>query len=231
LFKDSDGKDGVTKAGDNPKLDKFNIDKAAEVKKLRKEAEPIYKYILAESGQARMDSLLHIRKSKAVDDGAYDYNINDPAVKEWLGDRLDEFSDEVTGTTFDEIKAVLREGWTEGKPLAAIETSLREKFAGFEQYRAQLIARTETIASANKADVDAVRQAGLDDKLLKSWLTSRDGAVRETHLKAEQDYAEGIPLEEDFKVGDDSMDSPGNGQLAEESCNCRCSVVYIEKGE
>ena len=103
-------------------------------------------------------------------------------------------------------------------------------FASFERYRGPLIARTETIAAVNFADVDAVEQSGVADKLQKHWLSSRDGAVRDTHLAAENRYAEkGIGVDELFEVGEDVMVAPGNGSVAAENVNCRCTLTYSRR--
>lgn len=149
----------------------------------------------------------------------YIFNINRDDVKKFIGKRLDRFSQKVSGTTFDEIKAILREGYTEGQSVATMTETLRQKFDSWEKYRAPLIARTEIVPAMNKADILAAKQAGISDKILKSWISARDDTVRDTHLEAEERYAEGIPMDKNFDVGGDVMDSPGNGYKAEENIN------------
>lgn len=163
---------------------------------------------------------------------AFEFNVNDPRVLKWLGSRMRQFSREVAGTTFSEIEAILREGFAEGESLITVTETLRSKFESWDQYRAPLIARTETISAMNKSDLESVKQLGLEDLLRKHWLSSRDGNTRDTHLAADKEYeAEGIKVDEDFKVGRDMMQAPGLGSLAEENINCRCTVYYSEVEE
>lgn len=196
--------------------DDINIDKKAEIARLRLLVKPPISALVEEGGK-------RILREMGVD---FAFNVNDPKVAKWLGSRMDMFSTEVAGATFDDIRSVLRQGFSDGKPLSVIADTLRETFDSYEQYRAPLIARTETIAASNKADLLAIRQAGIEERIVKTWLTAGDENVRPSHVKAGQDYAAGIPIGDMFHVGDDEMDAPGNGSDPEESINCRCAVGY-----
>lgn len=202
------------------------LNRDEEEKLLRESVDPVIRVIIQESGQDRLDFLTGT--TKAADVGL-EYNINDTSALQWLGDRLDAFSKNVTGTTFDEIDAILREGYNEGKPVAAIASDLTERFASWEKWRAPQIARTETTAASNYADLDSVKHAGLQGTLLKGWLPAGDEHTRDTHSAAGAQYAEGIPLNQSFMVGADEMDAPGCGGLPEENINCRCTLFYIER--
>ncbi|MCJ7747954.1 MAG: phage portal protein, partial [Desulfobacterales bacterium] len=213
----------------------ININEKDEREALVKEFTPVIQTIMKEYGDVRIEELNNIGKTadqeetKAI---AFEFNVNDPAVLKWLGSRTKQFSRQVAGTTFDEIEAILREGFAEGDSIITISETLRQKFESWDQYRAPLIARTETISAMNKADLESVSQTGLEDQLLKHWLSSRDDNTRETHLVADKEYSsEGIGVDEEFRVGQDSMEAPGLGSLAEENINCRCTLYYTEKGE
>jgi HK97 family phage portal protein len=207
---------------DNARVREINIDKAKETAILREAFRPLLQYILRTEGNERMRELRYLKIE-------IEFNVNDPRVKKWLGSRLRRFSEEVSGTTFDEISAILREGFVEGEPMAAIAETLRNKFDAWDRYRAPMIARTETISSMNHADVESVRQLGLEDAILKHWLTAGDEVVRDTHRAAGKDYEDGIEIDEAFKVGDDSMLSPGDGSDPGENINCRCTIYYSKK--
>jgi len=159
-----------------------------------------------------------------------EFDVNDPQARKWLGSRLRQFSRQVTGTTFDEIEAILREGFSEGLPIVTISERLSERFDSWEQWRAPLIARTETMAARNFSDLNSVSQMGLEDDLLKFWLSARDDHCRDTHAEADEKYRDGIPIDEDFQVGADTMPCPGAGSLPEEVVNCRCTIGYLQKG-
>jgi len=223
----------------------ININKTEEEVKLRKLMTPIISSIMEDAGEYRTDEINQALGLKSITK-QLEFNVNDPAVNDWLGARMSLFSKEVTvndwlgarmslfskevtDTTFAEINAILREGFTEGQPLVVVSDTLRSKFASYDKYRAPLIARTETISSSNHADLAAVEQTGLKEELLKYWISSRDASTRETHLQAEVEYADGIHIDDDFIVGTDSMKSPGNGLQAAENIQCRCTVGYMKK--
>jgi len=185
---------------------------------------PVVEYVWEDAGTEQMKRLEASTKQLE-----FLFNVNDPHAQQMLGDRLDKFSSEITGTTFSEVDKVLAAGWEAGLPSSVIAGNLAEMFTAAEKYRAPLISRTEATAASNAADLESVRQAGLEQDVLKVWVSSRDQAVRETHSQAEADYIEGIPMQESFTVGGDTMEAPGMGGLAEENINCRCTVAYIKR--
>jgi phage portal protein BeeE len=196
--------------------DDINIDKKTEAARLQLLVKPPVTALVEEGGK-------RILREIGVN---FAFDVNDPKVAKWLSSRMDMFSTEVAGTTFDDIRAVLRQGFSDGKPLSVIADTLRETFDSYDKYRAPLIARTETIAASNKADLLAIRQAGIEEKVAKTWLTAGDENVRPTHVQAGEQYADGIPIDEMFEVGDDEMDAPGNGSDPAETINCRCALGY-----
>jgi len=208
-----------------PKADKeswrkVNIDKEIEQKKLVETATPYIQEIMVRYGQERLEDMLSMKAA------VFRFNVNDPAVKQWIGDRMARFSRQVTGTTFDEIAEIIKAGFGEGLPLSTIAQNLRDKFAIWNKYRAPLMSRTETISAMNRADIFAVEQAGLKEQLKKHWLSARDSYVRETHRQAEKRYAAGIEVDKMFIVGRDSMLAPGLGSDPRENINCRCALYY-----
>ncbi len=150
----------------------------------------------------------------------------DATAKKYLASKLKRFSKEVVGTTFDDIEKILTEGYEESIPYLEVKARLKNKFDTYEQYRTQLIVRTEVNSSMNRAEKDAIKQQGLDKYLKKHWLTSGAEDTRESHKEAERRYADGIPINEDFIVGEDRMAMPGLGSVAEENINCVCVVTY-----
>jgi len=212
----------------------ININEKDEREALVKEFTPVVQTIMKEYGDIRIEELNNIGKAVDQEEAktiAFEFNVNDPGVLKWLGSRMKQFSRQVAGTTFGEIEAILKEGFAEGDSIITISETLREKFESWDQYRAPLIARTETIAAMNKSDLESVSQTGLEDQLLKHWLTAGDERVRESHQIAGQTYLDGIEIDDDFKVGLDRMSAPGDGKLAEENINCRCTLYYTEKTE
>ena len=91
--------------------------------------------------------------------------------------------------------------------------------------RAQLIAQTETTASANGGALAVARSSGLD--LEKEWVNRGDDKVRDSH----QDQPVGVGGEVVALDGTFSNDAayPGDGP-PEEACNCRCTVLIYPTG-
>lgn len=58
-------------------------------------------------------------------------------------------------------------------------------------------------------------------------MAALDNRVRLTHEEAHNRYQSGIPLNAQFKVGDDRMDAPGGGTIPGENINCRCTVFAV----
>lgn len=204
-------------------VSRINIDRKKEAKRLRTVITPLIKGVMAEYGEERIQDLLESIKV------TINFNVNDPEVLQWIGDRMMRFSKEVTGISFESIAQIVRRGFAEGEPLTTIADTLRGKFQSWDKYRAPLISRTETLSAMNRADLFAVEQSGLEEELLKHWLSSRDADTRKTHLDADLRYAKGIPTKEMFEVGTDKMLHPGGGVVAEENINCRCTLYYSKK--
>lgn len=221
----------LSQGGNKVNLRAININKKDEREKLTATFTPVLKLIMKEHGTDLMRYLTRTVKVNQIGEEKrieIEFNVNDPAVLKYLGDRLRSFSQGVAGTTFDDIEAILRQGFAEGLPIASIQNVLWQKFESYDKYRAPLIARTETISSMNRADLEAIDQMNLSDSLLKHWLTAGDENVRETHQAAGKEYEDGIPVDEDFEVGGDTMEHPGGGAIAGENINCRCSMYYTQ---
>jgi phage portal protein BeeE len=203
------------------KMDKLNIDRDGWEKRTKELFKPVFIATLVAAGKARMREL-----SRAKAEFEFDLESND--VVEWIGTKLRKFSSDVTGTTYDEVEAVLRSGFEESKPLSNIAADIREKFDVMANYRAANIARTEAANTWNTGDLEAIRQMDLEDRLKKYWIN--EPGARDTHAEAGQRYDEdnAIGIDEDFEVGDDTMDVPGAGSLAEENVNCRCTLGYVK---
>jgi len=203
---------------DNARVRGINIGKTEEAALLYDDLHPTMTIVVEQAGVQAIGRL-----------GAdIAYNVADPTVSKWLGSRIKEHSKEITGTTFDQVGAILREGFEDGWGTTKIATALRDKFNSYNKYRADAIARTEVIGASNYADIDAVSQAELDKVLKKFWINEFD--ARETHAAAGSIYNESgaIKMDAMFSVGGDSMTAPACGTLAKENINCRCTIGMVE---
>jgi HK97 family phage portal protein len=163
-----------------------------------------------------------------------EFDLNDPRVIKWIGDRLDDTSKTTAQTTIDEARASLRKDFENGEPLLKMSEHLREYFIGAETWRANNIALTEATAATSQASIEAVVQMDLGDSVGKFLLTEQDEHVRETHKEAGERYSDGYDRDtkeimgpdDEFEIGEDKMVAPGNGKLAEENCGCRCGIGW-----
>jgi len=144
---------------------------------------------------------------------------------------LDQISAEITDTTKKQIQQYLLKSVEEGLTLP--ETIKLLRTAGITNYRAEMIARTETGRAANIGSMVGATATGL--VTLKEWIAARDNRTRRVprdmfdhfHLDGTK-----IPFDEKFNVktktgGFEQMlhpcDSSGS---AGDVINCRCTLGY-----
>jgi len=144
---------------------------------------------------------------------------------------LDQISAEITQTTKNQIQQYLLKSVEEGLTLP--ETIKLLRTAGITNYRAEMIARTETGRAANIGSMVGATATGL--VTVKEWIAARDARTRRVprdmfdHL-----HLDGIkiPFDEKFNVktkngGFEQMlhpcDSSGS---AGDVINCRCTLGY-----
>ena len=125
----------------------------------------------------------------------------------------------VNQTTQNMIAKQLRHGLEAGEGLNELTKRL-QKASGFNRKRAQRIARTSTAGAVDTGRHEGMRHAGVE---LKSWITSGDNDVRPSHVAAGSKYASGIPLDQPFVVGGESLMYPSDPSgSAGNIINCRC---------
>jgi len=130
----------------------------------------------------------------------------------------------VNRTTQKLVSGQLTSGIVAGEGLNEL-TARIAKTLGSNRGRAISIARTQTAGAMGTGRHTGMKTAGVDKK---SWLSSRDDNVRDSHRQAESRYAEGISLEVPFQVGGDFLMYPGDpGGSAAQIINCRCVEIAV----
>ena len=144
---------------------------------------------------------------------------------------LDQLAADITQTTKDQIRRYLIQ--SAEKNLTLPETIVLLRGAGITDYRAELIARTETGRSANIGSMVGATSTGL--VTIKEWIAAKDNRTRRIprdqfdHLNMDGTK---IPMDATFKIqnkkgGFEFMlhpcDSSGS---AGDVCNCRCTLGY-----
>ena len=120
-----------------------------------------------------------------------------------------------------------------GKPLKAaqIDAAVSRYQARALRYRAETIARTESINALRAGQDEAIRQAVETGELeqefaTKVWDASGDARTRPTHAAAD---GQEVPIDQPFNVGGYQLMRPGDSSLgapAGETIQCRCVVRY-----
>ena len=144
---------------------------------------------------------------------------------------LDQLAADITQTTKDQIRRYLIQ--SAEKNLTLPETIVLLRGAGITDYRAELIARTETGRAANIGSMVGATSTGL--VTIKEWIAAKDNRTRRIprdqfdHLNMDGTK---IPMDATFKIqnkkgGFEFMlhpcDSSGS---AGDVCNCRCTLGY-----
>ena len=139
---------------------------------------------------------------------------------------------DITDTTRQQIQRYLKKGIEEGLTLK--ETIKNLKTAGITDYRAELIARTETAKAANTGSVVGAISTGL--RTNKIWISTLDNRTRIIPRDKNDHYhmyGIQVPIDSKFEVpsldnlGFEYMDYPGDFHAsAGNVCNCRCTIGY-----
>jgi hypothetical protein len=170
---------------------------------------------------------LHQVKSRQFKAVAEDDLFADLA-QQWIHTEGLKRSKQIADTTEADVLKAISDGFDEGLGTAAIADGI-QSVTDLSDWRAELIARTETHAAANYASAESVRAA--EDRLgvtmLKEWAPTLDSRTRPAH--ADMAGSDPIPMDEKFVVDGEEMDRPGDpAGSAENTINCRCTLFYSE---
>lgn len=185
------------------------FDWAAEAGRLSKAARPlVQRYLEQAAEEAIADYALGIS-----------FDLANPRVTKWVGDRLKTFSKAVNDTTKADIAAQLREAEAAGESIPQMMDRIKGYYGGVD-YRAERTARTEVVGASNRGAMEAYQQAGVSKK---EWLATADDRTREDHLEADGQV---VGVDEPFDVGGEDIMQPGEGS-PEQAINCRCTVLPV----
>lgn len=166
-------------------------------------------------------------KSQKTD--AFQYAI----IQVLQNDGLDQLAADITETTKEQIRRFLIQSAEQNLTLPQTIALLRT--SGITDYRAELIARTETGRAANIGSMVGATSTGL--VTIKEWIAARDNRTRrEPRDNTDHLIMDGtkLPMEKQFQVpnnqvglGYELMDHPCDSKAsAANVCNCRCTLGY-----
>lgn len=151
-----------------------------------------------------------------------DFGRFDNRVLAMMDARLGVLSGQVTDTTQTILEnQLLQAGVEAGKSVPDLARDLQGTFENLATWRAELIARTETVGGFNASSREAANESGIVGG--RRWLAAGDERVRESH--AELDGYETDSMDDEYPNGLMFPADP-NGP-PEESINCRCVEEYV----
>lgn len=153
------------------------------------------------------------------------FELFDERVLNAMASRLDVLADRVTQTTRAVLEGqILAAGVEAGESVPQLADRIRAVFTDLAEWRAVMIARTETVGGFNAASHEVAAASGL--VVARQWLATGDDRTRPSHVRAN---GERIP-------GSDGTYSNGlrypgdpSGPPAE-TINCRCVELFDVDG-
>ncbi|MDT0472998.1 phage portal protein [Streptomyces sp. DSM 41014] len=148
------------------------------------------------------------------------FDLDEPTVADALRDRVDELAGQVTATTEQVLRSqLLAHGIAEGESVPELRARIQQVFANLGDYRATMIARTETVGGYSQASFLAALDAGATTK---TWLATDDKRTRPTHRSASGSTAamnKRFPLTKSRWPADPTAP-------ASQSIQCRCALTF-----
>jgi SPP1 gp7 family putative phage head morphogenesis protein len=169
----------------------------------------------------------------------------------WFEQYADIFSAEILQTTQDDLRKLLIQANDEGFTIDEMRRQIQANFEryvtlGFEprlteqemewfterlpKYRAEMIARTESMRASGEATNELYKAWGIVEQ--KEWLSAQDDRVRPAHVQADGQI---VDFEEPFIVMNERLMFPRDTSLGaspENVIQCRCqSLAVIQERE
>lgn len=150
------------------------------------------------------------------------FNMRNPLTKEYLNGWREVKLKGINRTTSDAIRARIEKAQQAG---GGIEDMVQEIGAYFDDVsgaRAELIARTEAVSSANGANLAAWQLSGIVEN--KEWLS----ALGQQQPRPDHQAMNGVVVKigENFTLPDGATASaPGQFGDASHDCNCHCTIL------
>lgn len=176
------------------------MDKDTEKRLAREALGPVVVRLYTEGGQEALDAMF--RKSA-------DRFFADEVLLAALDGRIFFFTDSMTETAFEILKARIVSGISAGDSLDKLASDIRGVFKDWGRKRAMMIARTETGFALSKATNDAYGQSSVVTG--KEWITVGDDKVRHEHV-----------MNDGAIIAKGGTFPNGEAYPAEHSINCRC---------
>lgn len=148
------------------------------------------------------------------------FDLDEPFVSAALDDRIEELAGQVTATTEQVLRSqILAHGVAEGESVPELRARIQRTFTNLGDYRATMIARTETVGGYSQASFLAALDAGATTK---TWLATADKRTRETHR---EENGRSAAMNKRFVLTKSRWPADATAPAAQ-SINCRCALTY-----
>jgi HK97 family phage portal protein len=138
------------------------------------------------------------------------FNVYNPHLQKWVGNRLDLIKD-INDVTIEKLRATLDEGIKAGEGISKLANRVSEVFSEAKGWRAENIARTETLTAYRHGNGEVYEQAGIE---MVQWWAALDERTCEECLRL---HGQEMTVEEYL----DNVDSIHP--------SCRCSEIPITR--
>jgi len=153
------------------------------------------------------------------------WDVQRPEVVAWLKDKELQVRT-LPKTMHEELRGIVQQGVKDGVSAGEIAQRIQDAKPGYETFKAERVARTETIGANNYGALECYGQNGAT---LKEWVTALDDKVRDgttgefDHTAA---HGEAVELKAAFEATGESLAFPGDPMgSAGNIINCRCALV------
>jgi hypothetical protein len=159
---------------------------------------------------------------------SFSFDLENSSALAYLNTRPYEFAQESVDTMLKDLRNIwndyliigIKEGWT----IEELTQKVQEVFRGTERnewWRAERIARTESVGAANMGAESSYNQAKVP---YKTWVTMRDGKVRRNHIPMDN---VSVPTSDVFILPDGAkMKCPGDPAGGpQNTANDRCTLL------
>ncbi len=159
------------------------------------------------------------------------FDLGAPAVQQWLASYLPRLAGSVNDTTRADIARALADGIAEGESIPKLADRVRDVFRQCKEYRAEMIARSESARAYTHGDIEAWRQSGVVEA--KVWMAAPDCCEYCQEMDGTQ-----VGLDEPFFEQGSSLTLAGVGTMEFDyedvdgppaHPNCRCTTQAVLK--
>lgn len=148
------------------------------------------------------------------------FELDEPDVAGALDDRVDELAGQITATTEQVLRSqLLAHGVAEGESIPELRARLQRVFTNLSDYRATMIARTETVGGYSAASHMAALDRGA---VRKTWVSTDDKRTRRTHRAAQ---GATVPMNKRFALTESRWPADPAAP-ANQSIQCRCALTF-----